>query len=351
MDGVDAALVVTDGERAVHRGPAVTVPYDKDLREALAGILGDTAPLDQVAEVARRLTDAHADAVRLLLAEAELGAADVAVIGFHGHTILHAPARGITRQIGDAHRLAAATGIDVVADFRAADVAAGGQGAPLVPAYHAALAADLETPVAVLNLGGVANVTWVGQDGRIMAFDTGPGNALLDDWAARQTGTPVDSDGSLATGGRVDTLALGQLLAHPYFRQPPPKSLDRNAFPSQALDHLNAADGAATLVAFSAEAVARAADHFPAPARRWLVAGGGRHNPALMQALADHLKVPVEPVETVGWDGDALEAEAFAYLAVRHLGGLPQTWPETTGAERPTAGGRLFRATEQAPAG
>ena len=266
-------------------------------------------------------------------------------IGFHGHTIMHRPEERRTWQIGDGALLARLTGIDVVCDFRADDVAAGGQGAPLVPLFHAALAARLDKPLAILNIGGVANVTWLGQDeGAILAFDTGPGNAPIDDWALRHLGEPVDRGGALARSGRVDAARLAAFLAHPFFDRSPPKSLDRDDFAAFRDDGLAAADGAATLTAMTAAAVARAAAHFPAPVSRWLVTGGGRHNPVLMDALARCLGAPVAAVESAGWNGDALEAQAFAYLAIRSLEGLPLSLPSTTGVVRPMTGGRFFPA-------
>ena len=271
---------------------------------------------------------------------------DVGLLGFHGQTVLHEPEKGRTWQIGDGGLLARLTGIDTVSDFRSADVANGGQGAPFVPLYHQALAAALpERPLAVLNLGGVGNVTWVGTGPEdLVAFDTGPGNALVDDWALRHTGRPVDEDGRLARSGRVDGPALAALMQHPYFDRPAPKSLDRDAFDAAPVAGLSPADGAATLVAFTAAAVARSRDILPAAPRRWLVTGGGRRNPAVMAALAEALGQPVAPVESVGWDGDVLEAQAFAYLAVRSLAGLPLSLPTTTGVARPTCGGRLDKA-------
>ena len=341
LDGIDAALLHTDGETVAAAGAALSVPYDDSLRGALRGILGGVG---KVAEVERRLTEAHADAVARLLEQAGVAAAAVEVIGFHGHTILHRPGQRRTWQVGDAALLARRTGIRVVSDFRSADVAAGGQGAPLVPVYHRALAGSLAGPLAVLNLGGVGNVTWIGADGRLLAFDTGPGNALVDDWALAHTGRPLDLDGALAARGRVDAEAVRRFASHPYFAAPPPKSLDRDEFQAMAGELVagrNPADGAATLTAFTARAVALAAAHFSAPPRRWLVCGGGRHNPALMAALRAELPVAVEPVETLGWDGDALEAQAFAFLAVRSLRGLALTFPETTGIDRPLTGGRV----------
>ncbi|MCC6467877.1 MAG: anhydro-N-acetylmuramic acid kinase [Alphaproteobacteria bacterium] len=347
LDGIDAALLRGDGEERIETGPAITVPYDDGFRARLRGVLGGVG---DVPAVERELTLRHAETVRRLLGQAGLRAADIALIGFHGQTILHAPDKGRTWQIGDGALLAAETGIDVVCDFRSADVAAGGQGAPLVPLYHAALAARLERPLVVLNIGGVANVTWIGAgqdaDGnpRLLAFDTGPGNAPIDDWALRHTGKAVDRDGALARAGRVDRQVLARLLDNPYFAARPPKSLDRDAFDLSPVAGLGATDGAATLTAFTAASVARAEGHFPAPPRRWIVAGGGRHNPALLAVLRELLSAPVETAEAVGWDGDALEAQAFAHLALRSVKRLPLSLPTTTGLRQPTTGGRLHRA-------
>ena len=268
---------------------------------------------------------------------------EIAVAGFPGHTVRHEPEAGRTDQIGDGAALARRLGIDVVNDFRSNDVAAGGQGAPMVPLFHAALArrSGLAAPLAVLNLGGVANVTWIGgpADEDLLAFDTGPGCALIDDWALAKTGAAFDRDGRLAGSGRVDRAALDALMAHPYFDATPPKSLDRNAFDPAPVRGLAVDDGVATLVAFTAEAARRALDYMPAAPRRWLAAGGGRHNPALMDALAERLGAPCDAVERVGWQGDALEAQAFGYLAVRSLRGLALSLPRTTGVPHPVSGG------------
>ena len=342
LDGLDAALIRSDGRGRVEAGARLTRPYDETFRGRLRAVLGEEGPVD---EVERALTLKHAEAVRDLLAEADMAPAEVRVVGFHGHTLWHEPEAGRTRQIGDGALLAAETGIDVVCDFRSRDMAEGGQGAPLAPLYHAALAAALPKPLAVLNLGGVGNLTWIGPDAdQGLAFDTGPGNALIDDWVARHAGRPVDVDGALARAGRVAEDALAELLDDPYFALPPPKSLDRGAFDPMPVADLSAPDGAATLTAFTAAAVARARDQLPAAPLRWLVTGGGRHNPALMAALAVRLVAPVAPVEAVGWDGDALEAQAFAYLGLRALDGLPLSLPGTTGVARPVTGGVVNRA-------
>jgi anhydro-N-acetylmuramic acid kinase len=342
LDGVDTAWVETDGAAIASLGPTLTIPYEDDLRTALRALLDRAPRLDPedsaLAEPIRRLTETHARAALALG-----GAPDL--IGFHGQTILHDPARRRTWQIGNAALLARLTGVAVAYDFRSADVASGGQGAPLAPLFHAALAGDVEKPLVVLNIGGVANVTWIGPGDQLAAFDTGPGNGPLDDWVSRHGGGPFDRDGALAHAGRADAAVLGRLLAHAYFARPAPKSLDRldfaRALAESRIEALSPADGAATLVAFTAAAVAAAP--LPAPPRRWLVAGGGRRNPAIMDALRKALPAPVEPVEAVGWDGDALEAQCFGFLAARVAAGLPLSLPETTGVPRPMPGGAIVR--------
>ena len=356
LDGVDAAWVETDGETIARTGPALTLPYAAPLRQDLRRLLdlaaGPAPGLDPadlfLADCVHRLTLHHAEAVAALreCLRRETGeAADL--LGFHGQTILHRPQQRRTWQVGDAALLARLTGLPVAHDFRSADVAAGGQGAPLVPVFHAALAHALPKPLAVLNLGGVGNVTWIGPGEALLAFDTGPANGPLDDWARRAAGQDYDAEGRLALAGRADAAVLGRLLAHPFLAAPPPKSLDRldfsRALREAGLEQLSPADGAATLVAFAAGCVAAASRHFPAPPRQWLVGGGGRRNPALMRALQAALGQPVRPVEAVGWDGDALEAQAFGLLAARVARGLPLTFPGTTGVARPLLGGRLLQ--------
>ncbi|MBS0562084.1 MAG: anhydro-N-acetylmuramic acid kinase [Proteobacteria bacterium] len=351
MDGIDAALIETDGVRVGAAKGATTVPYPPALRGALLDVARDPGraerePLD---DLERAVTEANAAAIRALLDEAGADARDVSAIGLHGQTILHRPERRFTRQLGDGALLADMTGIDVVGGFRLADVAAGGQGAPLAPLYHAALAAALPRPLAVLNLGGVGNVTYL--DGEtIVAFDTGPASALIDDWISRHTGQPFDEDGRIARQGRVDNTRLARLMASPYFDAPPPKSLDRNDFPISVIEGLGVADGAATLTAFTVASVAAARQHLPGTPLRWLVTGGGRHNAAIMQGLRAALAVPVEPVETAGWQGDALEAQCFAFLAQRSLRGLPLSLPTTTGVPHPLPGGVVYRAAARAAA-
>ncbi len=352
LDGIDAALVDTDGEDVVVPGAALMLPYDAQTRAMLRAAIGEAqnvaagAPVPQsIREAERRVTEAHADAVSALAKKAGLQASEVSLIGFHGQTILHRPQQRWTWQIGDGALLARMTGIPVVNDFRSADVKAGGQGAPLVPLYHAALvreATSLIPPVAMINIGGVANATYIGRD-TILAFDTGPGNAAIDDWAHRHTGKPVDQDGELARRGRVDDRVLMAMLDHPFFAQTPPKSLDRMDFATDAVEHLSPEDGAATLTAFTAASIARAREHFPDPATTWIVMGGGRLNPKLMEEIRARVNAPVLSAEDFGWRGDFVEAEAFAYLAARSRKGLPLSLPTTTGVALAMSGGKFHR--------
>ncbi len=341
MDGIDAALLRTDGETIVELHGFAFQPYPPDFRARMADALQNPAQRAPALEAV--LTDLHVDAVRALLAQTGTAATVAALVGFHGHTVLHRPAEGRTWQLGDSARLARSIGIPVVGDLRMADVAAGGEGAPLAPVYHRALAGNAPRPCAFLNLGGVANVTWIGPGADdLLAFDTGPANMLLDEWALRHTGKPVDEGGVLASAGQVDVAALQAMLAAPYFARKPPKSLDRLDFGLQPVAHLSPADGAATLLAFTAHSTAAALDHLPAAPLAWFVGGGGRHNPVLMQALQEVLQVPVEPVEAIARNGDALEAEAFAHLAARSVRSLPISFPGTTRTPEPLTGGKLY---------
>ena len=344
LDGVDAALVLTDGDRILDFGETGYRPYDAEeqaiLRAALGCWPGD-APVEPAAEV---VETAHAEVL------SQFGAA--ALVGFHGQTLAHDPRGRGTHQAGNGAILAEVLGLPVVWDFRSSDVALGGQGAPLVPFFHFALARHIgaTAPVAFLNLGGVGNVTWVDPaqpgpeaPGALLAFDTGPANAPLNDLMRARRGLDCDAQGALAAQGRADAAVLEDFLRHPFFYRMPPKSLDRNDFAtlSQAVAGLSDADAAATLTRAAALAVARGAEHFPAPVSRLLVAGGGRHNATLMAHLADLMPCAVDPVEAVGLDGDMLEAQAFAYLAVRVARGLPTSSPSTTGVMALVGGGQI----------
>ncbi|MEH3047908.1 anhydro-N-acetylmuramic acid kinase [Sphingomonas adhaesiva] len=349
LDGIDAALIDTDGREAVRTIAFRGEPYSDAARAQLAEVTQMALTFERprasppLVAAAELITRTHALAVQKLLRDAGVTAGEVGVIGFHGQTVAHRPDRGWTWQIGDAQALADVTGIVTVGDFRSADVAAGGQGAPLLPVYHAARAAELAKPVAVLNLGGVANVTLIARDGTLAAFDTGPANGLIDTWMEQETGARFDRDGALAASGQVDEAVLTAMLEHPYFAAPYPKSLDRNDFTVQPARGLSAADGAATLTAFTAATVADGLRLLPEVPAQLLVAGGGRLNPTLMAMIARWTGVTPEPVDALGWNGDALEAEGFAYMAVRALEGLPISFPGTTGVATPMPGGGVFR--------
>jgi len=349
VDGVDIALIDSDGERVSSFGPTLTVAYPDAVRRTIRAAFGAERPDERTEAAEQAVTDTHVDAVRRWSAEHGMALSAIDVIGFHGQTITHLPERRFTWQIGDGARLAKALGVKVVNDLRLADVAAGGQGAPLVPVYHAALARNLPRPLAVVNVGGVANVTWIGAEGTLLAFDTGPGNAPIDDWCARRAGLRFDTDGAIAASGKVDRNRLERFSEHRYFARTPPKSLDRGDFGDGWAEGLSVADGAATLTRGTARAIALAARHFPAPVAQWVIAGGGARNPTLLDAIAEETRGKVVTAATLGWDSDALEAQAFGFLAVRSLRGLPLTFPTTTGAPKPLTGGRLHLPSVRAP--
>lgn len=344
LDGVDVAVIETDGAAQTQALAGLTLPYPEAFKARLR-----TAVLTGTADAAliRDLTLAHANAARQLLQQHGRALGEITVVGFHGHTLWHKPQQRATKQIGDGDYLSKLLDLPVVADFRSHDVAMGGQGAPLVPLYHAGRLQHETKPVAVLNIGGVANVTYLPTQGAPIAFDTGPGGALLDDWMLQHTGIAQDEGGRVAASGVVLPKVVAAVLNDRYFRRPPPKSLDRQDFHDMVMHKLREASaslsqGAATLCRLTAETVAAGLPFFPEPARVWYVTGGGRHNQTMMGMLRDVLGVPVRPVEDLSWQGDFLEAEAFAYLAVRALRRLPLSLPSTTGVSRPTLGGKLY---------
>lgn len=359
LDGVDAALLCTDGVEITAFGPGAERPFATRDIKAISAVMADPMahrPPEaydhnlRLRTAAHEVLSAHAHAVTDLLCKTDIAPK---YIGFHGQTVAHAPDEGWTWQVGDGAALAHVVNRPVVWDFRSEDMRAGGEGAPLAPVYHWALARHIgaEGPVAFLNLGGVGNVTWVDpsaeapeQEGALIAFDTGPANALLNDWMAEKTGEPLDRDGAAAANGKahLDVVHSGNALQN-YLSKDFPKSLDRNTFSPflEAVRDFSVEDGAATLTALSAHCVAAATPHLPSAPTRWLICGGGRKNPTMMAMLAARLDAPVDPVEAVGLDGDLLEAQAFAYLAVRSAKGLPLSFPGTTGCSAPTTGGRL----------
>jgi anhydro-N-acetylmuramic acid kinase len=355
LDGnIDVALLKTDGETVETFGAYTLAPYPQAIRDTLEETLAKArqwnfeGPDPAIfAEAEEMLTRAQSAAVRQLVESAGLAMADVGIVGFHGQSVLHRapqPGRiGATRQLGNGALMHELLGVPVAYDFRSADVRAGGQGAPLTAIYHRALLRGLGAhgEVAVLNLGGVANVTyWDGED-TLIAFDTGPANAPLNDFMKERGLGNMDRDGALARSGTVDEVRLAKLLEHPYLSAPPPKSLDRFDFTSAMAEGLDPATGAATLTAFTAAAVGKGLNQLPTRPTKLIVCGGGRHNPVIMEMLRTRARVEAVPAEAVGWRGDAIEAECFAFLAVRVLRGLPISFPTTTGVPKPMTGGRL----------
>ncbi|PWE17300.1 anhydro-N-acetylmuramic acid kinase [Marinicauda salina] len=356
LDGVDAALMETDGETVARFGPGLERAYAPGERRILQAAV-DAARAWRFegpepaafAEAETVLTTTHAEAVAAVCEAAGIAPSDLDLVGFHGQTVLHrAPAEGVpgrTRQLGDGAALAARLGCDVAFDFRSADVAAGGQGAPLAPVYHRALAdwSGLERPLGVLNLGGVANITLIASDGALVAFDTGPANGLIDAFMEQRTGEAMDANGETAARGRVHEAAFAEYLAHDHFAAGGPKSLDRWDFDLDAVANLSTEDGAATLTAFTARSVALGVERLPERPARLIVCGGGRKNATLRALIEAACDMPAIPAEDVGWRGDLIEAEAFAFLAARCAAGRPISFPGTTGVSEPMTGGRIAR--------
>jgi anhydro-N-acetylmuramic acid kinase len=352
LDGVDVALIETDGRRVKALGPSGYRPYTETERDLLRRALYEAVDLpDRAArpgclrEAEWAVTSAHAEAVAAFTVQHRLAFEDIDIVGFHGQTVLHRPERKLTVQIGDASVLAKAIHIPVMYDFRAADVEAGGQGAPFVPVYHRALAQSLERegPIVVVNIGGVANITYIDGD-TLIACDTGPGNALLDDHMFRLLNQRFDTEGRTAAMGKVDAAWITRALEMPFFALPPPKSLDRNDFAGLKLGDMPLADGAATLTAFTAASIARVLPLLPKAPRSWIVAGGGARNLTMLRMLRECLQpATVQAADTLGWASDAIEAQAFGFLAARGLKGLPLSYPDTTGVPFPMTGGIIAR--------
>ncbi len=353
LDGVDVALIETDGKHIAAFGPSGYRPYSESERDILRQALDEASGLVRrdarpgiLGEAERTVTVAHAEAIAAFTTQHEIAREDVDIVGFHGQTVLHRPAQKLTVQIGDAAALAKAIHIPVMHDFRAADVAAGGQGAPLVPVYHRALAQSLrrDGPIALVNIGGVSNITYIEGDDALIACDTGPGNALLDDFMLRAMKQRFDCEGRFAAQGVVDEGWVQRSLQLPFFTLPPPKSLDRDDFASLKLPEMSAPDVAATLTAFTAASIARIAPLLPKPPRSWIVVGGGARNLTMLRMLRDRLApAAVESGDGLGWSSDAIEAQAFGFLAARGLKGLPLSYPATTGVPMPMTGGVMAR--------
>ena len=358
MDGIDVALVKSDGRALVERGPFLTVAFQPAFRRVLAETL-DTAKCitsreerpGNLDEVERTLTELHARAVDTFAARYGIAPETIDIVGFHGQTVLHRPERGLTVQIGDGQLLADMTGIPVVHDMRAADMKAGGEGAPLAPAYHGALARQLgrEGAVAFVNIGGISNITSVSEDGHLHAFDTGPGNTLIDQWVEAKAGIPFDQGGAIASEGGIIRTMVEKYLEADFFSDTGRRSLDRNDFLPPDAGSATLEDGARSLARVTAEAIVKSSHALPQFPKTWIVCGGGRNNRVIMEDLAEIVAASdgeVIAAEDVGLDGDAMEAEAWAYLAIRSRMGLPLSWPDTTGCSQPTPGGTLARPSK-----
>lgn len=353
MDGIDIALLRTDGENVVERGPSMGNQYEPAFRNRLKQALVDardltdrTARPGDLAAVERNLTLRHAVALSDFLYRHDVPPAKIDVIGFHGQTVLHRPDEALTVQLGDGVLLAQVTGIPVVHDMRANDMVHGGQGAPLIPIYHAALAASAghALPTVFVNIGGISNLTFIGRNGEIVAYDSGPGNTLIDQWVEMHTGAAYDHGGEIASTGQVLPILADRYLGNSFFSSNQRRSLDRNDFLPPEIGEAGLADGARTLAHVTAAAIVKSARHLPEPPARYVVCGGGRLNRVIMRDLSEFARsqnAAVIAAEEAGLDGDAMEAEAWAYLAVRSLRGLPLTFPGTTGVTAPVTGGIL----------
>ena len=354
LDGVDAALLEADGETIARFGAGLETPFlepERDvLQQAVRAALqwrfnGPEPEIFQSAEIV--LTQTHARAVRSVCKQERIKPSELDLVGFHGQTVVHVPPvdgqLGRTCQIGNGQALANELNCPVAYDFRSHDMENGGQGAPLAPIYHQLLvqSSGLPRPLGVLNIGGVANLTLLNRDGTIQAFDTGPGNGLMDAWTLEKTGNSMDANGELAARGRVHDQTLADLLAHPHFKIQGPKSLDRWDFSLDHARNLSVEDGLATLSAFTAMAISDGFKWVNEPPQMLVAAGGGRKNTELLRRIAEVCAVPVLTAEQVGWRGDLIEAEAFAVLAARCLNAQPISFPGTTGVATPLTGGQL----------
>ncbi len=336
-DGVDVAILKTDGESKIEFLGGSTLPYSDDLRMRLQEASQHDVPVVELLRLEKEVTEHHVLAARQILSENSSTAKKIHLVGFHGHTVRHLPSEGLTLQIGNPWTLARELDIPIVSDFRRCDMAASGQGAPLVAMFHRALFADEPRPTLVLNLGGVANVTWLGERDEIIAGDTGPGCGLIDEWAQAMADLPHDRDGQLASTGTVHHETVEAAFETPFFARPLPKAADRYDFDHVDVSGLSIEDGAATLCAVTTEAIFRAVKKLPSMPERMWVTGGGVHHPVIMRMLEERFG-EIKNVRERGLNPDTLEAECFAWLAVRHQKQLPLTIPETTGCEKPVSG-------------
>ena len=343
LDGIDAAILQTNGTTIANPGKTLFLPYSKTTRKTLHKLIKTTPQHNPklLAHAEKTITKRHAKTIKKILKHQKI---KPILIGFHGQTIHHNPQSQQTTQIGNPQHLANLTRINVIADFRQNDIKHGGEGAPLAPLYHNALVKrdKIAEPCAIINIGGVANITYIHKN-KILAFDTGPGNALLNDWCLQHTGKPLDQNGKLAAIGEAKEKTITEYLQNPYFQKTPPKSLDRNTFSLTPVQNLSPENGAATLTLLTAKTIAAAQNYLPVEPKQWIITGGGRHNPTLIKILQNTLAKPLKTAEEIGWNGDMMEAQAFAYLAARSLANLPISLPSTTGAPKPLTGGKLYK--------
>ena len=348
ISGVDVALIQTDGVDIFERKAEFSRPYSPTMRDAIAAVLGEKGQQDltYLRQVEEQVTQHHISAVKELLDMQDMSPRQIDVIGFSGHTVLNRPAQKLSIQIGDAQMMLDAFGIPVVNRFYQTDLASGGQGSPIFPVYYEALARPLEKPLVIFSIGGISSLTYVGANGELIAFDVGPGNVLIDKWMQQRLGAEMDFDGLWAAKGQVDERLLSKLMQHPAIIQNPPKALEREDFLPLLTDveGSSLADGAATLTALTCEALVQACEKYlPEKPIQYIVTGGGAYNPTMVKYLRQHLTAPVKTANEIGWNTMCLDAESFAFLAVRSLFGLPFTYPTTTGVEFPLSGGKIWK--------
>ncbi len=345
FDAVDASLILTDGKKVFQKAGFISIDYPDALRDRIRDIINsEHVKIRDILMLERDITIFHADVVgELLKSSDDAIKSKIGLIGFHGQTIYHDANEGITLQLGNASLLSELTGFSVVSDFRRRDIAAGGQGAPLVPLYHAAITENIEKPIVVVNIGGVANITYITVSDNVIACDVGVGNALLDDLISQRTSDSCDINGKYSASGIVDNVILNEMLNDSFFVSKPPKSLDRNSFVKflDKVSGLSIQDAAATLVAFTCEGIIKSQDFMNEQPKQWIICGGGRKNPSIMKYLSERINASVVTSDSLNWNGDAIEAEAFAYLAARRYFGLPLSLPTTTGVKSPKCGGSI----------
>lgn len=348
ISGIDAALIRTDGVDIFERGITLSRPYSPAMRDAIAAVLGEQGQqnFEYLKQVEEELTEHHISVVKELLDMQDMSPRQIDVIGFSGHTVLNRPAQKLSVQIGNAQKMLDAFGIPVVNRFYQTDLLSGGQGGPIFPVYYEALSRKLPKPLVIFSIGGIASVTYIGQNGELIAFDAGPGNILIDKWMQERLGAEMDFDGLWAAKGQIDERLLHKLMQHPSILKEPPKALERQDFNTLLtdVDGSSVADGTATLTAFTTQTLVEACEKYlPEMPAQYIVTGGGAYNPTMVKYLKQHLNASVQTADEIGWDAMCLDAQSFAFLAVRSLFGLPISYPTTTGVEFPISGGKIWK--------